>query len=118
MFKQQVSNDVVHALRAFEEAGCESSPEGEQPIGVYVERMRANLLERMQSLYVEQQRNLELDLGAQLAWQREALGQLPAEQQQLEGELRLAEVSPHISPYLPISPLAAGGRAAPRRGKG
>ena len=39
--------------------------------------MRANLLERMQSLYAEQQRNLELDLGAQLAWQREALGQLP-----------------------------------------
>jgi hypothetical protein len=93
VFKQQVSNDVVHALRDFEAAGCESSPEGEQPIGVYVEQMRANMLERMQSLYVEQQRNLELDLGAQLAWQREALGQLPAEQQQLEGELRLAEAA-------------------------
>ena len=59
---------MVHALRAFEAAGSESSPEGEQPVGVYVERMRANMLERMQSLYVEQQKNLELDLGTQLAW--------------------------------------------------
>jgi hypothetical protein len=91
VFKQKVTNDVVHALRDFEAAGSESSPEGEQPIGVYVERMRANLLERMQSLYVEQQKNLELDLGAQLAWQCEAVGGQPAELASLEEELRLAD---------------------------
>ena len=55
--------------------------------------MRANMLERMQSLYVEQQKNLELDLGTQLAWQREAVGEQPAELELLEGELRLAEAA-------------------------
>ena len=76
LFKQQVTDDVIKSLREFQrgEARRVAAPEGEEPVEVYVQRMKATMMERMEGLHKAQQRKIELGYEEQLEWRREAVG--------------------------------------------
>ena len=62
----------------------------EEPVEVYVKRMKATMMERMEGLHKAQQRKIELGYEEQLEWRREAVGKQDAELAAAEEELREA----------------------------
>ena len=85
LFKQQVTHDVITALREFNEKGAVS--EDDQPLEVYVQRMKANMVERMNALHQEQVGKVALEYEEQLVWRKGEMDKHADELEKLQRQL-------------------------------